>query len=163
LHVSLSMGTTPIIYSRAALQLMARGFELIGAVAKQCEEYSVTHDVGGPIVNYFMYSIPEVVLPPMSLTVPQKLNTEGMKRAFAIHKINREPNPKSSVFIHEYLGNASYPQPPYEYEINPRAGYNETATFRQYGNPADWRDEWHTMPVADCRNNQSATTTTSRL
>jgi hypothetical protein len=48
----------PMIYSRGALEKVYRGLRLEG-VTKQCEEYSVLHDVGNAILHW-MYSLPEL-------------------------------------------------------------------------------------------------------
>lgn len=135
----------PVVYSNAGLEKVVRGFKM-GAMRKQCKEFTVTHDVGNPIVHW-MYGLPEVRLPDIPPSPPGagKFGQDLM----GAHAVGREGK-RSVRDLHEEVKNMSYPRPPYEYTWHKPNGFLETETYRRHGKPSEWKNKWHTMPVSDC-------------
>ena len=75
--------------NRGAMKRMHRGFEL-GAIQKQCQEFSVTHD-GGNAIMHWMYSLPTLRQPTAQKSVDRYLEGQtkfvGPQINIGMHKI----------------------------------------------------------------------------
>ena len=139
-----------VAYNRATLQLMEKGLRL-GAITKQCREYQVFHDVGNAIVHW-MYRLPELHL--VISDRPNEMRSElmgahGVGRCFGVFTCFMDE-------IHRQMNFIFYKPPTrenykYEWRNFTEGGYSTTRTFQQYGDPWSWSDEWHTMPISDCK------------
>jgi hypothetical protein len=131
----------PAVYSRAGLERMSKAFQL-GAIAKQCKSFDVTHDAGNPIVHW-MVGLPEVRLPdipPRSKQVrANEMGTHGVAKF--------GPN---ATEVHAQIGHVKHPPPPYEYKWHRPKGFLQTTIYKLHGNVSKWT-AWHTMNISDCR------------
>mmetsp|Transcript_19743 Transcript_19743/g.29312 ORF Transcript_19743/g.29312 Transcript_19743/m.29312 type:complete len:472 (+) Transcript_19743:116-1531(+) len=141
----------PVIYSKASLNLIKRGFEL-GGLVKQCLEYNVTHDAGNAIFHW-MYGIPDIAIQ------VQTFAEEGPRASdvLAIHGIDRIYKDKRTLTMHQVHSSISphFGWKKYHRQVRVRPGFNQTSTFQQFGHPSTWMDEWHTMPRVDCMDEET--------
>lgn len=137
----------PAVYNKASFQLVMNGFRL-GGLVKQCMEFDVTHDVGNALFHW-MYSLPAVRI--------HIVSGKPRFRPYFIghHHIGRHG---PSSHIKNFHGKYRNPGRRYPYDHNSlppfkwfnRTGYLSTETFKNFGNPWTWKNEWHVMPVSDC-------------
>jgi hypothetical protein len=138
----------PVIYSRAALNLITPGLRA-GGLVKQCLEFQVTHDVGNAIFHW-MYQIPDysikVHMFPNNVVASEAFGVHGIHRF--IKKMNRTVTMKD---VHmQALNRTATGFKRYMRTRHQRKGFLETDTFARFGDPSTWGHEWHTMPVRDC-------------
>jgi hypothetical protein len=133
-----------IAYNRATLARIHQGLKLHGLL-KQCLEYNVYHDVGNALFHW-MYRLPEIRL--RISDRPNEMRSENMG-AHGIGRCKRTGCPMEQ--IHDWYDKPHYKPPlPYQLEWRNASGYQTTPTFRNFGCPSSWVDEWHTMPIVDC-------------
>lgn len=143
------------LYSHAGLERIHNGLQL-GAFTKQCQEFHVMHDVGNPIVHW-MYELPYLRLPIIEDCPPPVCVPDYRADSLGSHAISR-PNQASLADVHKAYGALDFPQPPYQYIFTKTVGYRNTKTYKQFGLPSNWTDEWHAMPVSDCQKLENQTT-----
>jgi hypothetical protein len=131
----------PVIYSRGALEKVSRGLRLEG-VTKQCEEYSVTHDVGNAIFHW-MYSLPE-----LRIRITATPNDNWRSNFVGMHNVANE---KYATFreVHQRFKEGES-KLRLMYKWNNVTGFRDTQTFCDHGDPSEWTSTWHTMPKEDC-------------
>jgi hypothetical protein len=146
----------PVIYSRQALLSMQNGFRL-GGLTKQCKEFDVTHDVGNGIFHW-MYQIPNVRMPWPTVTHLGGDISSMRSTSFGAHKVGSKEFRNFSQ-VHEYFETQGVPVEDVTFakEWQMEFGFNETATYKKFGDPRTWTKYWHTMGVEGCsRNGTSA-------
>jgi hypothetical protein len=122
---------------------MSKPFQM-GAVAKQCKAFSITHDVGNPIVHW-MLRLPQVRLPSIPASPPPYYT--GL--LLGVHGVGKPGGAKNVTEVHAQLGHMNHPRG-YTYRWHRPNGFLQTSTYKMYGNVSEWT-EWHTMNVSDCR------------
>ena len=130
----------PIVYSKAALKRVIPGFKMNG-FRLQCKEFVITHDVGNQVFHW-MYQMPVV-----TFDIPL---FPGNVNAMAVHAHGKQRTNPFPVLEKSFM-NVTHPPPPYTYVWHNTTAFTETSTYRKYGPVDTWKDEWHTMPIADCR------------
>lgn len=148
-----------VAYNRRTLQHIRRGLEL-GGLVKQCVEYGVFHDVGNAIFHW-MYQLPDLRLflgNRPSWPQPWFLGVHGVGRC-------QEAGFDCPMHeIAERLNRSQYAPPldnlPMQWRTGGKAGFRTTSTFQAYGDPSQWDEVWHTMPIQDCLG-PNATSSTS--
>jgi hypothetical protein len=139
----------PVIYSRQALLSMQNGFRF-GGLTKQCNEFGVTHDVGNAIFHW-MYQVPNV-------RIPWPASTKDMKTtSLGAHAIGKAGSNFSQVHEHFETQGVAIEDVVFAHEWHTVFGFNETQTYKKYGNPQTWSTDWHTMGVEGCRGNSTGT------
>jgi hypothetical protein len=138
----------PVIYSRAALELVTPGFRA-GGLVKQCNEFLVTHDAGNSIFHW-MYQIPDYAIK-FHMFPGDRVKSE----AFGVHGINRLIKKLKHIFtMNEVHIQALQSKPTkflrYMRVRHERKGFLETETFAKFGHPSKWGNDWHVMPRSDC-------------
>ena len=143
----------PVVYSKAALQLVAGGFRTNGLVA-QCIEYNVTHDVGNAIFHWMYAPIVKVI--PIRINMrPDTIGSES----FGSHGVHKAlPQDPTTVVtmkdVHEIFTKVKFRPRAYTRNKFIVSGFLETETYQLYGSPTTWGSVWHTMPVKDCLGDQ---------
>jgi hypothetical protein len=147
----------PVIYSRQALLSMQNGFRL-GGLTKQCKEFGVTHDSGNGILHW-MYQIPNVRIPWPTVTDVGGAGRMMKSTSFGGHKVGSKKSWNFSQ-VHQYFETRGVPvgDVTFAHEWQTEFGFNETATYRKYGDPRTWTKYWHTMGVEGCRGNETIST-----
>jgi hypothetical protein len=134
----------PAVYSRAGFERMSKAFQL-GAIAKQCTAFDVTHDVGNPVVHWMMM-LPEVRLP----SIPSSPPAIWSGHLLGAHGVGKPGAPQNLTDAHAQIGHVKHPQPPYQYKWHRPKGFLQTSTYKLHGNVSKWTT-WHTMNVSDCQ------------
>jgi hypothetical protein len=142
----------PVIYSRQALLSLQNGFRLRG-LTKQCKEFDVTHDVGNSIFHW-MYQIPNVRMPWPTGTSFGSTITSMRSTSFGAHRVGSK-NYLNFSQIHQYFETRGTPveDVTFAHEWQTEFGFNDTETYKKFGDPRTWTKHWHTMGVEGCRRN----------
>lgn len=137
-----------VAYNRRTLHHLRRGLEL-GGLVKQCVEYRVNHDVGNALFHW-MYQLPEIRLfigNRPSWPQPWFVGVHGVGRCERFECPMHE--------IAQRLSHSKYDPPlnelPVQWRTGGMTGFRTTPTFQAYGDPSQWNETWHTMPIKDCR------------
>ena len=147
----------PVLYNYGAMRTMARGLEL-GSLVQQCDAYEVTHDAGNQILHW-MYSFP-VLRVSIAQMYPQRIQdpdfeVKDKNSALGVHSVSRGDGSWTMLEVHEHYTkedvNETMMATPHEYTWHNVTGFHNTPTYLEHGDPSTWQDEWHTMPISDCK------------
>jgi Fringe-like len=153
----------PVIYSRAARQVLLNGW-MAGGLVHQCREFKVTHDVGNAIFHW-IYSLPVVHIRLFTHT------TGGGGQSFGTHGVNHETaatlNGKkelqSMYQVHDVFQSYEYQYQKLPIRWHNVTGFRTTKTYQTYGDPRHWGSTWHIVPYEDCWDGKKPPTTSARL
>ena len=134
------------IYNRIALRRISNGLRL-GGLSKQCREFRVTHDTGNAILHW-MYSIPSI-----HISVSNRPSGKS-SHSFAVHGVGRCKIKNCSMNeLHRWYQRHDRHRPNlsnYRYIWHNVSGFKTVQHYKEYGDPASWTTEWHTMPISAC-------------
>ena len=140
----------PVMYNRGAMQRIHRGLQL-GAIQKQCEAYTVTHDAGNAVVHW-MYSLP-VLQVGVSVEFPSHFTDRlkmfnGKEMGVAMHKVTLDLSFREVEEMYNSMNSSQMVT--FQYVWHNVTAFHQTDTYKKHGDPSTWTNKWHTMGIDEC-------------